>query len=413
MDSLEKLKMGKITVKHVACVLAICLGLGPARPAEGCTIVMAAKGGTVLAGNNEDWNNPATKIWFIPGSNGRHGRVCVGFDDLYAQGGMNDQGLFIDANALGPTGWKPVEGKPEFQGDLVDRILADCATVDEAIALCDKLNIPDLALARFPIADRTGASAVIEYGQGRVQYVRKTGVYQIATNFVMSNVKGEAYPCMRYRVADKMLQDAGAVSLDLVRAVLSATHQEGQYPTVYSNICDLKNGVITLYNFHDFEQVVRFDLAEELKKGAKTHDIPSLFPVKTHVAHVFDRERTIPASEELFRLVESRGVERAVERFRQMKSVYRTIHRYDTGEAEVNSLGHMLLSKGKIDEAIEIFKLNVTEHPESWNVYDSLGEAYLKQGNKELAVQNYRKSLELNPDNTTGREILKKLEEQK
>ena len=63
----------------------------------------------------------------------------------------------------------------------------------------------------------------------------------------------------------------------------------------------------------------------------------------------------------------------------------------------------------KTDEAIEIFKLNVSEHPKSWNVYDSLGEAYMKQGKKESAIENYRKSLELNPNNENGQDMLKKL----
>jgi tetratricopeptide (TPR) repeat protein len=396
-------------MKHLAYFLIIILFFFSANPTEGCTIVMVAQGKIVLAGNNEDWKNPMTKIWFIPASKGQHGRVCVGFDDMFAQGGMNDQGLFIDANALGPTGWKPIEGKPTFEGDLMDSILAECATVEEAIVFCNKYNIPGLARARFPIADRTGASMVVEYGQGKVQYVRKTGVYQIATNFVISNVKDENYPCTRYRAADKMLKNANNISLDLVRAVLSATHQEGQYPTIYSNICDLRNGILYLYNFHNFEEVVQFRLQAELEKGKKTYDIPSLFSVKTHVAYVFDRERTIPASEELFKVVESQGVEKAIERFQGLKSVSRTIYRYDFGEQEINTLGYKLLRGDKTNDAIEIFKLNVSEHPKSWNVYDSLGEAYMKKGQTGLAIENYRKSLELNPNNENGKDMLKKL----
>jgi tetratricopeptide (TPR) repeat protein len=147
----------------------------------------------------------------------------------------------------------------------------------------------------------------------------------------------------------------------------------------------------------------------QLNNGKKSYDIPSLFSVKTHVAYVFDRERTLPASEELFKVVESQGVEKAIERFRAMKSVSRTIYRYDTGEQEINALGYRLLRGGKTGEAVEIFKLNVSEHPRSWNVYDSLGEACLKQGLKESAIENYRKSLELNPNNVNGQEMLKKL----
>jgi Flp pilus assembly protein TadD len=92
-----------------------------------------------------------------------------------------------------------------------------------------------------------------------------------------------------------------------------------------------------------------------------------------------------------------------------MKSVSRTIYRYDVSEGEINTLGYMLLRGDKVEEAIEIFKLNVAEHPQSWNAYDSLGEAYMKKGEKELAIANYQKSLELNPGNTNGRDMLKKL----
>jgi tetratricopeptide (TPR) repeat protein len=396
-------------MKHLAYLLIIILLFCSANPTEGCTIVMVAKGKIVLAGNNEDWKNPKTKIWFIPASNGQYGRVCVGFDNMFAQGGMNDQGLFIDANALGPTGWEPIEGNPTFPGPLMDRILAECATVEDAIVFFNNYNIPGLARARFPIADRTGASIVVEYAKGKVQYVRKTGVYQIATNFVITKVEGENYPCTRYRIADKMLKNADDVSLDLVRAVLSATHQEGQYPTVYSNICDLRNGLLYLYNFHNFEEVVQFNLEEELKKGRKIYDIPSFFSVKTHVAYAFDRERIIPASEELIKVVERQGVEKAVERFHKMKPQFRKIYRYDVSEEEINTLGYMLLRDDKTEEAIEIFKLNVSEHPKAWNVYDSLGEAYMKQGEKELAIENYQKSLELNPNNENGKDMLKKL----
>lgn len=58
---------------------------------------------------------------------------------------------------------------------------------------------------------------------------------------------------------------------------------------------------------------VRFDLEEELKKGRKVYDIPSLFSVKTHMAYVFDGQRTIPSSEVLFRIAKRQGVEKSLE----------------------------------------------------------------------------------------------------
>ena len=65
--------------------------------------------------------------------------------------------------------------------------------------------------------------------------------------------------------------------------------------------------------------------------------------------------------------------------------------------------------KQKVKEAIEIFKLNVGTYPQSANAYDSLGEAYLINGDTESAIANYKKSLELDPRNTNATEVLKKL----
>ena len=115
-----------------------------------CTMVMASKNGFVFAGNNEDWKNPMTIAKFIPASADEFGRVCFGFDDGYAQGGMNDQGLFIDANAISPTDYKPSPEKENYNGPMIDYILASCATIDDAIVFFEKYNTPGLRRQDFP-----------------------------------------------------------------------------------------------------------------------------------------------------------------------------------------------------------------------------------------------------------------------
>jgi CubicO group peptidase (beta-lactamase class C family) len=82
-------------------------------------------------------------------------------------------------------------------------------------------------------------------------------------------------------------------------------------------------------------------------------------------------------------------------------------------EGTLNALGYSLLSENKLDDAIKVFQQNVQEYPQGWNCYDSLGEAYMKAGQKELAIQNYEKSVQMNPQNTNGVEMLKKLREGK
>ncbi len=78
-------------------------------------------------------------------------------------------------------------------------------------------------------------------------------------------------------------------------------------------------------------------------------------------------------------------------------------------ESAINRLGYHFVSLKQLEKAITIFKLNVQEFPDSWNVYDSLAEAYMKDGQDQLAIEYYQKSLELNPENTNGKEMLEKI----
>jgi tetratricopeptide (TPR) repeat protein len=79
-------------------------------------------------------------------------------------------------------------------------------------------------------------------------------------------------------------------------------------------------------------------------------------------------------------------------------------------EGEINTLGYLYLYGKQLDEAIAIFKLNAKLNPESWNVYDSLGEAMIAAGKYEKARSLYEKSLALNPDNKNGKFMLMKID---
>ena len=79
-----------------------------------------------------------------------------------------------------------------------------------------------------------------------------------------------------------------------------------------------------------------------------------------------------------------------------------------TSEDDFNNLGYQIL-KNFPEDAVEFFKMNIEIYPKSWNVYDSLGEGYEALGKTGLAIENYEKSVKLNPDNTNGIEMIKKL----
>jgi len=101
------------------------------------------------------------------------------------------------------------------------------------------------------------------------------------------------------------------------------------------------------------------------------------------------------------------GIDSAISQYRYLKETMPD--KYDFREAQLNTLGYILLRNRMIKEAIEIFKLNSEVYPESANVYDSLGEGLIASGNTDLAIENYQKSLDLNPDNENAKEMLKKL----
>jgi len=122
--------------------------------------------------------------------------------------------------------------------------------------------------------DATGDSAIIE----PLTVLRKEGQYQVATNFYQSQPVPEYYTRNRYNTAVSMFENADFISVDLFREILDAVHQEGGSPTVYSNIYDLKQRIIYLYHYYDYDHVVIINLGEELAKGEHSYDLPSLFP---------------------------------------------------------------------------------------------------------------------------------------
>jgi len=112
-------------------------------------------------------------------------------------------------------------------------------------------------------------------------------------------------------------------------------------------------------------------------------------------------------AEMLFRTAVEKGAEAAIARYRELKT--KKADAYDFGEEQLNNLGYYLIGMKKFKDAIAILQLNVEVFPKSANVYDSLGEAYMDDGNKELARENYEKSLQMDSGNTNAKEKLKQL----
>jgi CubicO group peptidase (beta-lactamase class C family) len=110
-------------------------------------------------------------------------------------------------------------------------------------------------------------------------------------------------------------------------------------------------------------------------------------------------------------ILSARGGKAALEKYSAWKQSGSTEYRVD--ENTLIGLGYQLLQRDHLEEAILVFQREVQDYPKYWNSYDSLGEAYMKVGQREAAVQNYEKSIELNPTNQNGIDMLKKLKGQR
>ena len=83
---------------------------------------------------------------------------------------------------------------------------------------------------------------------------------------------------------------------------------------------------------------------------------------------------------------------------------------YDLDKADaLNDIGQYLVDHNRFEESIKIFNINMGQFPSSSIVYSGLGDAYFGQGNLDLALLNYKKSLSLDPKNNTAKKMISKL----
>ena len=112
----------------------------------------------------------------------------------------------------------------------------------------------------------------------------------------------------------------------------------------------------------------------------------------------------------LAKIMRDDGIVQGVRYYEDLKVKYNP-QKPPLDEQALTRMGYQLLAGNKLEEAVELFKINVDLHPDSWNAFDSLGEAYMRQGNDRLAIVNYERSLRLNPQNANGLKMLKLLRE--
>lgn len=108
---------------------------------------------------------------------------------------------------------------------------------------------------------------------------------------------------------------------------------------------------------------------------------------------------------ELAKNIEDMGLEEAMKDYETIKNS----NSFYMDENDMNMVGYDFLENGQLLEAKALFKINVEEHPHSFNVHDSYGDVLLKLGEKEKGIEAYKKSIAYNPKNEHGKDVLKEL----
>lgn len=274
-------------------LLAVTCALVIAHDAMACAMFTISDGDTVFFANNEDATS-AGEIWFEPAAKGRLGRVNLGWDD-FTQGAMNEAGLCFDAAALPKVPYTPDANKKDTR-NLLEVIMDQCRSVEEALAMFDTYNCTHLADGQFMFADASGAAAVVTWDPaGRISIVRKQGSYQLITNdrLEWSGLRDE-----RFALADRLLHNAAKPTLELCTHVLDGIHQEGKDAfTTYSNVFEPRTRTIHLFRFADYANSVRLVLADELAKGRHKVELRDLFPKGVSIEDYRARPRRIIPSE--------------------------------------------------------------------------------------------------------------------
>lgn len=194
---------------------------------------------------------------------------------------MNSKGLFYDGNAVTDP-YMPVTidpTKPEFDMEIMVTLMQQCATVTDVLDFIKPYNLSFLNEAQLQFVDANGASVIIEGDS----IIRKTGFYQVSTNFYQSQIQNpyenkDEY--WRYCLVDSAMEtNKDKVTKELMKELCSATSVSpfDILATGYSNICDLKNLIIDFYHMRDYDNPITIDLNEYFEKGDAEYKLYDLY----------------------------------------------------------------------------------------------------------------------------------------
>ncbi len=256
-----------------------------------CSGIVVVKNGRVLVGANNDYSySSQVKLQVSPNRDGFLGRICISMDTVpgwvpTAMKCMNESGFAI-THAVVPRTVTPFDAdKPQFRHNFLDKIAAECENVKQAIAMIQAYTLPREhgAYVHLMMADASGDSAIVEWVDGELRIIRRTGAVQFMTNHFLSKPETAGGPNSRYRRGSQMLVNVSdplpAFITSVLKEVSVYAKMRGQeVGTLDSTVWDITERKLHLFYKRDFDHEMILNLDEELAKGGRTVPLDSLFP---------------------------------------------------------------------------------------------------------------------------------------
>lgn len=244
-----------------------------------CSVFNYTWDGTTRVGRNLDWIESSWGwVRFIQPTGTTYGMMLFGADDdIWPQGGMNEQGLVL---GMAATPYLPITGNPgglPMGQDFWELLFSQCATVDDVITFLSLYNLASvpgyMEQGHMLWTDRFGGSLIIE---GDV-VIYGGDLPQIITNFLHSRPDLGGWPCPRYDLIDTALTGQGEMTDRQLIEIIEAAHGTlwGGY-TVWSLLYDPHNLEVTVFNRGNFRQRVVFSLPDELAAGTSSYLLDEL-----------------------------------------------------------------------------------------------------------------------------------------
>ncbi|AZA79977.1 hypothetical protein EG347_22055 [Chryseobacterium sp. G0186] len=296
---------------------------------------------------------PFTRVWYNPSTTDRYASVCFGAPDMQVAAAMNEHGLFFDYAAANYDLSKLNLTNP-YPGDIMWEVLGKCKTVKEAIVLLKKYDY--ISYSQVLLADKEGNSILIN-PKGITE---KSGDFQVNSNCNMINGK---LSCRRPEIANEMLSGSKENNVEFLKKILDKTHQEGELNTLYSTICDLKNGIIYVYLFHDYNTVYTIDLKSELKKGYRIENLADHFPT-SFAYESFSKNNSLYLKESIFQEMKDKGTDATID--------------YYIAESKKTAPKNEKLNSALLEVALQLIKYSWNEHNSgsAWGYWFSKPEGY-------------------------------------